>query len=987
MQGKNAKILSGLIAAISTVNLMGSSVVRADVDVNDLYDKAYRATEIAKNDKTQSSINEARKNIRNLNNALKDNEKLRKQLVGTLSGSLDPLQHKLFVDFYGILYKKDGSIKEAMIQDDINKAREYVNGFAGCEENSYYIGAWSSAIDKFQGDNINQGKLALEKAKKTKNKEDIAIARVVLNDLLKIKHNDDMKKVIEGFDFRLSQLENENNSVQGVSLRAAGERILEVKFSKAVEDTAKVSFQIKKENIKLNTREIQWNQGKDVATIVLPQVLQDGIYSCFVSYADKELAKDENVVVKAAKISKIDFLNDYAVVKDSTPTTPSIDGQLVTTMMRIENQYGEDITGRINLSDFTISCSAGKVSSIVGNTVSIKDINEYKVGSKLTITVIHQPSGLVANRTFTVVGQPTLRSIVLGDVKSTDSKLNGKEIYLSDMKEKGSTYYIPLTVNDEYGNELSEDELRNFNVLSSNENIVKPKKSNGKAVVVTKDKKPCILLENTGINGMFGTCVITLISPNGVAANCKITVLDSAKVDVFTLEQPYSDLKAGCEITLPFAAVNQYGKTLSTADELVVDGNGTSCLRINNKEVTISATNATLTSKIDYAKEKKLSLRLIANENAKNVIITVVTATGRVQTLTFRVQEKPVATSILGIREDFYRKLQKGESCSIDGKIRFADQYGDEIFNDNNALWEIQNVSNSSYASNYNVSYNPSKKKFAAENQGTSTFKIVLKENLTGKVIDEYVFDMESVIPESIEQFVMADINKQYTGSDVVMQNSHHQAIKIHGIKNGEKVKINQKLIIDARITNNQKIAFAVDDNGDVYRELKSSFVDTNEKDYKATLNIIVEGSSGVQVLTQEVVYSSAHPEAKTLDVYYNGSILADSTVELSTDRIGGRVGTACNILNSENKNLYFKSKDQYNVNCSADEVRFYISNVKDGAINSGFNVTADENGNISIYSTSGKVASGSSFVINAVTKKGMIKSVNVVLNSGSNLK
>ena len=113
------------------------------------------------------------------------------------------------------------------------------------------------------------------------------------------------------------------------------------------------------------------------------------------SYGDKELTKDENVVVKAAKISKIDFLNDYAVVKDSTPTTPSIDGQLVTTMMRIENQYGEDITGRINLSDFTISCSAGKVSSIVGNTVSIKDINEYKVGSKLTITVIHHPSGLL----------------------------------------------------------------------------------------------------------------------------------------------------------------------------------------------------------------------------------------------------------------------------------------------------------------------------------------------------------------------------------------------------------------------------------------------------------------------------------------------------------------------------------------------------------------------------------------------------------------
>lgn len=211
MKKKSTKVLSGALATTTVLgSVMGATPAMAANNVDQLFNVAYTATEVAKTAKTQEKINEARKAVRELKEALKNDPKLQANLVGNLSSQLDPLQQEQFVAFYSVMYKEDKkTLKDSLTQSEINKSRDYILAFKGAAENEKYITSWSTAVDEFQQANVNKVAAAVKKAETSKLEADVKEARKLVDELLTVTNNDTVKDFAQGLEIQLSKIEKE----------------------------------------------------------------------------------------------------------------------------------------------------------------------------------------------------------------------------------------------------------------------------------------------------------------------------------------------------------------------------------------------------------------------------------------------------------------------------------------------------------------------------------------------------------------------------------------------------------------------------------------------------------------------------------------------------------------------------------------------------------------------------------------------------------
>lgn len=835
--------------------------------------------------------------------------------------------------------------KKEVKQATINELREIIVGLELQRSNEGLLKLvldYSATLDKVQMDYVNA---VLAEVNAATTVEQLNGAKEKYEDLLTMT-NEALKKAVEdNIGSVIKAKEVDLTVVKVKTLGAVGAKKLKVTFSKPVEDASKLELTVKRDNVKLTITSIEWNKDKTEATLNASYNLQDGKYSVTSVYDKQEATTVENVEVKAAKVSKISFASDNAVL--------SADKKSVTTKITVENQYGEDVTNTVNFADLSISSSKGEAKTLDKGVLTITDTADFAIDQKVVITAVHKATATVSTKTLNVTQTANIKSIEIGKIATDNKDLQGKDIYVSTMANNGSDFYLPLTVNDQYGNVLSASELKDLTVISSNEKIVKLHDTKIKEV----NKKSVIALDNV-VSGTHGTSVITVVSPSGVSANIQVTVLENGKVDVLTLEQPEVQLKQNVKATVPFTAVDQYGNALISADQLSIAGNGTNKLTINGN-TTISVTGGTLSSKIDYANNKKLSLELTPAADANQVIVTVITATGKVQNATWNVTSAPKPTSIAGLSSLFYNYVQVGQTSDITGRIRILDQYGDAkaLPVGGNFKTEIVQVDDST---NTNVTL--ASNVFTAATKGTTKYKVQLIETVdsTDKVIDEYEFTMEAVDLKDITEFGITALNKHYTGAD---SDAHNQVVSIYGKKGSNKVKVNQGLIKNVSVTG----GLSVDGT-----TLESTLVDTNNADKTATLTVLVEGATAPITLTKEVKYNSAAPKAQSIDVMLYDYVIEDPVVELSNEEIK-------DILTTNAGDFQFYLEDQYAV--ASEDVKFTVTNIVDADTDgNALSVTIAADGAVAIADTDG--TAGDSFVINAVTSTGITKSIKVILNN-----
>lgn len=218
------------ISIISTVLLSMTSIQISAVSINwdEIYKNAYNSMKEVEAKKTQQGINEARMYIKEL---CKNDNLI--TMASTLSSKVDSVQESLFKQFYNLMYV-NGKIKTRMYQEEINKAREYVNDFSTYEGNRQYTKSWSTAIDEFQQKNINETIEAIQVVEKSKAIEDFKPAKKLLDEL-ETSTNEDTKNLTKILDKRMTIVEKE--IIKQVELKK--EKQLETKIKEEIKDMEK----------------------------------------------------------------------------------------------------------------------------------------------------------------------------------------------------------------------------------------------------------------------------------------------------------------------------------------------------------------------------------------------------------------------------------------------------------------------------------------------------------------------------------------------------------------------------------------------------------------------------------------------------------------------------------------------------------------------------------------------------------------------------
>ncbi|MGE7603919.1 hypothetical protein ACQKL5_15710 [Peribacillus sp. NPDC097675] len=674
---------------------------------------------------------------------------------------------------------------------------------------------------------------------------------------------------------------------------AVNAKSIKVTFSKAIDDT-KAKFEVKRGTIKPTVKEIKFSEDKKTATIEFSTVMAEGEYTVNVTGLTDEVLTGKTTVA-AEKLTNIKFLSDAAVLSTDD----------IVAKVTAENQYGEDITSKLNTStnsNITVTASKGTGTSIDkdGNLKVTGSANEFKADDKVVVTVVDSSTGITATKTLTVAKAAAVESIVLGELKTDDEELAKKTVNVSNMSTNGNKYYVPVTVKDQYGNTLKAADLAGVTVVSSNNNIVKPKAS------PFKDTKngTVIELDTPTATATHGTAVLTVIaSGTGKTANTSIVVKENSKLDNVTLEAPSTTLKAGVAAELPVSITNTYGEGVALKD-VNVSANVANTELTLDTNTKISAIGATLKVEQDYVNKKAV---LKVTPSAKNITITVVTATGKSQVLNFKAEDAPVPAGIKGLDKDFVSLLANDQTLTTDLKsaVEFTDQFGEEIVQPtfdaqdaNNTASDLDFTIKAKDANNNVTDYNSATANgviSSSANAGTETYEVVLKEGT--KVLDTMEVTVSVVDADKLTAFGIDDLNKFYTGATSA---KHNQQVTVHGLLNGKKVKVKQSMVADVSANNRLKIG----SDGAFTIATASDVIDTDGKDVASTLTVLVANSKNTYTVSKEVTYSDAAPVAKSLVAKYNGKEVSGA-VQVAADTYD---------LSDSNADFHFSAKDQYGV-------------------------------------------------------------------------
>lgn len=351
------------------------------------------------------------------------------------------------------------------------------------------------------------------------------------------------------------------------SFKATDADLLQLQLNGVLTDDAakNLKVEIKKDGNVVSNYTTTWNDAKDTATFKFDTKFQNNEYSIAISGVSNidDANKTAKVSTTVERIAKIEFLT----AADTLPRT--------TNKLRIDfkatNQYGAKSS--LSYNNFTINAGSNiSVTGISGEQAFyLKQAEDTKVAAtnrtsddsyftrndRISVTVIHEDSGVTANKVFAVGESPNVAKLELGELKSaSDTKLDAieanKDTYLDikaydqygipvedyDTLHKGVTFYSSegnvtrvspdkngnnnaswFTQNSEIGTGDSSDLKFKYNKIESKDNITLTLIANGSGQTVTKTVK--VLAPKTPATVEFGNYNYTLAegdTPTGDSA-------------------------------------------------------------------------------------------------------------------------------------------------------------------------------------------------------------------------------------------------------------------------------------------------------------------------------------------------------------------------------------------------------------------------------------------------------------------------------------
>ncbi|GAA0432175.1 hypothetical protein GCM10008983_05930 [Lentibacillus halophilus] len=184
-----------------------------------------------------------------------------------------------------------------------------------------------------------------------------------------------------------------------------------------------------------------------------------------------------------------------------------------------------------------------------------KNPDAFKVDDEVTVTFLHDATGLKETKTLTVVSGAHLDSLSLGDVELPEDT--------NMITEDLEGVKVPYTAQDQYGNEMNlEDNANNVEMISSDSNIV----DTSDVSFVTEDDETKLNVAKFG--DKTGTATITLLNKvNGETATVTFDVNEEAGTPyAVTLDDSATKISKGGSKVVGLNVMDKYGNEVDPDD-------------------------------------------------------------------------------------------------------------------------------------------------------------------------------------------------------------------------------------------------------------------------------------------------------------------------------------------------------------------------------------------------------------------------------------
>ncbi|GAA4873964.1 hypothetical protein GCM10023310_62040 [Paenibacillus vulneris] len=241
----------------------------------------------------------------------------------------------------------------------------------------------------------------------------------------------------------------------------ANELTLELNGPVTDEAAKALKIEIKKDgNVLSSGYTTKWSDDKTKAVLTFDSKFQENKFDVTISGVSNidDTAKTSSVTTTKEKVTNIDFLTasdtiPLAVDKYEQPIYP---GYKVRIDFKATNQYGKKAS--FNASNFDIRVSDGDATPIAGEqAINLTQDSKQERNDRISITILHEDSGVQKNKIFTVGDNPIVSKIEVGDLLNSA----GNKV---DAIEANNYAYLDFKAWDQYGLRVENKGLLNDTV-------------------------------------------------------------------------------------------------------------------------------------------------------------------------------------------------------------------------------------------------------------------------------------------------------------------------------------------------------------------------------------------------------------------------------------------------------------------------------------------------------------------------------------------
>ena len=453
----------------------------------------------------------------------------------------------------------------------------------------------------------------------------------------------------------------EGTALELISAEQVGSREISVSFSDAVTTDDKIT--VDKGTTKGLKYSIEYSSNFTSAVLTLDDKITAVDYTVTLTPADTAMtASSKSFTGKSASLQKIDFLNNYLVMKDNTYKVGYC-------YVKGYNDYEEEV----NLSGLTVTAGLGTMTSYDSETGKItlttNTDNGYMLMKEIPVNVSYQVGNniLTATANLEVTSRAYVNELTLGDIKKDGTPRADGRLTVTELKT--GKYYVEVKdIKDQYGNALGADDL-NTQVDPDKVLFIIPSNTGAYYTTAGFDtvNGGTVLWLDAPADPKPGTMALTITGASGKTFTKDITIEDDPYIQTLTVSYPELYVNVDKSAPFDFSAVDQYGNEVDLWEvKPSLNGGVLQFDDMNNMtgrktEISVSSTTTSFNPVTYDTSKRTFSVTVETNGETKgNQVVFASTTAGMI------INTQTVTVGGVGNPESVKSSLKDGANTTLD---------------------------------------------------------------------------------------------------------------------------------------------------------------------------------------------------------------------------------------------------------------------------------------------------------------------------------